>query len=231
MKTSLIWIAVGHIAFVLTAALCGWIVRRGDKTAWTMPPSRVAPWAVAMLTALGIVFLCSPFLYLWSYASPAAHGKATEAFYDCASFSFPCLAGIVAGFGLVSERGKDYRGDRNAGFYLGSSVILAAAYIFYVARHPRPLVVFYSGVYIGITGLFALVTLLVQHFHAASKEAEVTQPDSGGLKIKPQWGTVAGVGEGLMALLLIVLTIEAVLVLGYTLVNADVAMMRLRPDE
>jgi hypothetical protein len=129
-----------------------------------MSPDRVVPWAVALLVALGILFLISPLLYWASYTSSLADRKDVEAAYDCAAFAYPCLAGIFAGFGLVSERGKDYRHDRNAICYLVSALLLAAAYFFYVARHPRPLVLLLSGLYVCLVGFAALETLLIQHF-------------------------------------------------------------------
>ncbi|MET4675863.1 MULTISPECIES: hypothetical protein [unclassified Luteibacter] len=231
MESFLWWVAGAHIAAVVVAALCGWFVRQHDKEAWRIPSDRVVSWAIALLILLGALFLFCPFLYLCSYSSPHAHEKAVEAFYDCASFSLPCFAGIVAGFGLVSERGKDYRSDRNAWAYLGSAVALAVAYAFYVARHPRPIVVFASGLYVCLAGFAALETLLIQHFLVAGQadagKSAVTKEGA----LRARWGLIASFGEALMAVVLCVLVAEAMMLLAYALTVADLAVMRLRPDK
>ncbi|SDF27128.1 hypothetical protein [Dyella sp. 333MFSha] len=146
------------------ALLLGWIVlswSRGWKAigaSGALPLKYALPAAAGMLAGLSVLLIATPFVYYISYSADLRPSKGWRAAMDCASFTLPCLAGVAAGFALVgsANRGRDFRNDSNARYYIVSAVILAIAYLCYLARHYRPLV----NQSVGIATIYASVTAL-----------------------------------------------------------------------
>lgn len=280
METFLWTIFWVDLLAVTSAAVIGWFVKREDTDAWKMPALVIMRWTIFLLSALALLLLVSPLLYWFSYSPSISTGQDIKAGFDCAAFAYPCLAGILAGMGLIAQKGKDFRRDQNSVLYLASTFFLGLAYAFYVARHPRPFVIFTSGLYVCAVCLLALVPVIFQHFVSpdqtkSTDEAAATKPfptdhpgasdgnddirlipkesenrgkESDGTKhtkpepgrgerllvdgvIPARWGTLAGIAEMIMVVLLLAIVAEVVVLVFYTASAADPSVMRHQAEE
>lgn len=123
---------------------------------------RSKPVIIGFISALSIVLIAGFGLYGRAYPPDFFGCMAYPAMLEYGAFALPCLAGIAAGVGFVYKKSQnEIDKSLDLRFYMGSVGILALAMGFYIAGHPRPLVVVAISFTVAVAAIVGLIATVV----------------------------------------------------------------------